>query len=221
GQNRWSMRTSLPQEWEVSVQELRFKLKRTDFGHLGIFPEQAPLWKWIGEKVATRKKPKVLNLFAYSGGATLAAAQAGAEVCHLDAAKGMVSWARENAELNGLGKAPIRWIVDDARKFLERALRRGEKYDAIILDPPTFGRGKSGECFKIEYHLPKMLDHCRALLSDRPLFVLLSCHTPGYTPTVVRQLLRERWYKGEIEAGEMTLDGEFVVPSGVFARWIG
>ena len=161
--NRWHGRSALPKEWNIETAGIRFRLSGTDFGHLGIFPEQREQWKWIREVVKGEwRKVKddgeggrvsVLNLFAYSGGSTIAAAQGGAEVCHLDAAKGMVQWARENAALNGLQDHPIRWIADDAHKFLRREVRRGRRYDAVILDPPTFGRGANGELYKIERDL--------------------------------------------------------------------
>lgn len=214
----WVESRHLPAEWNVSIEGLKLKLKRTDFGHLGIFPEQIPLWRWIQAETAKRASPKVLNLFAYSGGSTLAAASAGGHVCHLDAAKGMVTWARENAAVSGLEKAPIRWIVDDASKFLAREIRRGVKYDAIILDPPTFGRGAQGEVFKIEDHLPALLDQCVSLLVDNPLYFLLSCHTPGFTPIVLEQILGD-YFKGTLESGEMQLSGPCIIPSGCYARW--
>jgi len=167
---------------------------------------------------------QVLNLFAYSGGSTLAAAKAGAHVCHLDASKGMVSWARENAALNDLTSAPIRWIVEDVGKFLQREMRRGKRYDAIILDPPSFGRGSKGEIFKIDDQIQGLLKNCRDLLSDKPLFILFSCHTPGYTPIVMENLLSQMMpdIKGSIDSGEMALSGSrdvFNLPSGTFARW--
>lgn len=214
-------------EWIVEVSGIKFKLSPTDFGHLGIFPEQKNTWFWIKSQVeeAKRKTPvKILNLFAYSGGATLAAALAGAEVCHLDASKGMVAWARENAELNGCGQKPIRWIVDDVTKFLARELKRSQKYDGIILDPPSFGRGSRGEVFKIERDLPKLLSQCRELLSDKPLFVILSCHTPGVSPLVLHNLLSQSLesFEGSTSHGELLLEGKATVlplPSGTWARW--
>ncbi len=227
--NCWSDRAALPKEWTVRIDGLRMKLAGTDFGHLGVFPEQRPLWSWIGDSLAAaarRGAPRaaVLNLFAYSGGSTLAAAAAGAEVCHVDASAGMVEWARENARLNGLDAAPVRWIVDDARKFLARELRRGRRYDAVILDPPSFGRGSKGEVFKIETHLPEMLDTCVRLLSDRPLFFLLSAHTPGFSPLVLDNLLRTSLplRNASVECGEMVLAGApgvLPVPNGCYARW--
>jgi 23S rRNA (cytosine1962-C5)-methyltransferase len=216
-ENCWEVLRPLPETWEIVVEGIRLRLKRTDFGHLGLFPEHAQLWPWM--YTHPLKGAKILNLFAYSGGATLALAARGAEVTHVDAAQGMVHWARENATLNGLEGAPIRWIVDDVRKYLARSLRRERCYDAILLDPPTFGRGKSGEVFKIERDLLPLLQKCRSLLSENPLFTLLTCHTPGYTPLALKQLFEEVFEKREIEAGEMSLQGSFALPSGTFARW--
>lgn len=227
GERLWNKRPDLPDSWQTEVSGVTFLLKPTDFGHLGIFPEQRALWRWLSGAVGKSKRKPVhlLNLFAYSGGATLAAAHAGAKVCHLDASKGMVAWARENATLNSLDKAPIRWIVDDVSKFLAREARRGTRYEAIVLDPPTFGRGSRGEVFKIEEQILPLLQHCRALLSNDPLFVLLSCHTPGMTPTVLHHLLSQAMegYGGIIDSGEMVLTGQssdvLPLPSGSFARW--
>ena len=226
---RWQNREHLPEQWNIEVEGVRFRLSGTDFGHLGIFPEQREGWHWLRQQLreAAAKhtgKPKVLNLFAYSGGSTLAAAHEGAEVCHLDASAGMVQWARENAALNNLQAAPIRWIVDDAHKFLAREVKRGRRYDAIILDPPSFGRGAAGEIYKIERDLPQTLELCRALLSDKPLFVLLSAHTPGLTPTVLQHLLQDALGQrsGHFHGGEMLLNGaENVrpVPNGCYVRW--
>lgn len=208
---------NLPATWEIEVSGLRFKLSTTDFGHLGIFPEQAPFWAWLQEVV--KPHHEILNLFAYSGGSTLACAKAGAKVCHLDASKGMVDWARENAALNQLEKAPIRWIVEDVTKFLGRELKRGHRYDAIILDPPSFGRGAKGEVFKIEEDILPLLDLVKSLLVDQPLFVLFSCHTPGFTPLVMEHLLKDVLSRGQITSGEMVLQGARPLPSGTFARW--
>ena len=205
-EKKWKMQKQLPESWEVEIEGIRFKLKRTDFGHLGLFPEQKAQWRWLKEQPPGR----VLNLFAYSGGSSLASQ---GEVTHLDAARGMVDWACENAQLNG--REDIRWIVEDVRKFVKREVKRGNSYDGVILDPPTFGRGKSLEVFKIERDLVPLLDQVMAL---KPRFVLLSCHTPGYTPTILSNLLKER-FRGEVEAGEMLLEGEPSLPSGAFARW--
>jgi 23S rRNA (cytosine1962-C5)-methyltransferase len=170
-----------------------------------------------------KRQLSVLNLFAYSGGATLAAARAGCKVCHLDASKGMVSWAKENAALNGLKDAPIRWIIDDVLKFLQRELKRGVRYDGIILDPPSFGRGNQGEVFKIERDLPKILSCCRNVLSDEAAFVILSTHTPGMSPLVMEHLIHEMMIglKGKIESGEMALHAKEgkALPCGSYARW--
>lgn len=229
GGNSWTFREPLPASWNIQIDGLSFKLVSTGFGHVGVFPEQRPCWRWIRETVAKdrqrRNRPaSVLNLFAYSGGATLAAAAAGAQVCHLDASKGMVARARENAALNGLEKAQIRWIVDDVTKFLDRELRRQSTYDAIILDPPSFGRGKTGELFKIETDLLPTLKKCVALLSREPLFILLSCHTPAFSPIVMQNVLHQcvKARKGTIECGEMLLKGSpatLAVPSGTYASW--
>ncbi len=227
---RWTARAELPEEWTVSVDGLRFRLARTDFGHLGIFPEQRALWRWIAERVAAAKARRggadvsLLNVFAYSGGSTLAAARAGASVCHVDASRGMVSWASENARLNGLQDAPIRWIVDDARKFLSREVRRERRYDAIVLDPPTFGRGAKGEVYKIDEGLRDTLEHAARLLSDDPALLLLTSHTPGYTPVVLANLVGQTTAGrgGAVECGEMTLTGApdaLPLPSGAWARW--
>lgn len=228
GENRWVFHKKIPESWTIEVSGVVFKISPTDFGHLGIFAEQAPFWSWIQEIIATEKRPeplRVLNLFAYSGGSTLAAAKAGAHVCHLDASKGMVAWARENAALNDLTQAPIRWIVDDATKFLTREIKRGVHYDAIVLDPPTFGRGAKGELFKIEADLMRMLDQCRGLLSEKPLFLFLSCHTPGFSPLVIQNVIQQMMgdFAGKTDVGEMVLGGTdkvFPIPSGVFARWV-
>ncbi len=226
---KWSQLRTLPPKWHINVAGITFKIEPTDFGHLGIFPEQKPQWEWITRTILhhhkkTSSKMKVLNLFAYSGGSTMAAGKAGAEVVHLDASKGMITWARENAALNGLTDAPIRWIIDDVKKFLKKELRRGSKYDAIILDPPSFGRGSKGEIFKIEEDILSLLDMCRQLLSDRPVFVLFSCHSPGFTEIAMKNLMGQmmKGVDGVIESGEMCLFGEknvLPLPSGTFARW--
>lgn len=228
-ESRWIKKGTLPETWTVEVSGIHFKLSTTDFGHLGIFPEQKPFWAWIQKALQKamlqQKRPlQVLNLFAYSGGSTLAAAKAGAHVCHLDASKGMVAWARENAALNNLANAPIRWIIDDVTKFLQREIKRGVRYDAIILDPPTFGRGTKGEIFKIENEINSLLDKCYALLSDDPLFLFFSCHTPGFTPVAMHHLVSQlfKGKPGQIDSGEMLLSGAedvFSIPSGTYARW--
>jgi 23S rRNA (cytosine1962-C5)-methyltransferase len=230
-ENRWIRKEKLATNWVTEAAGIQFKISPTDFGHLGLFPEQRDFWDWIQTTITKakklgRKEVKVLNLFAYSGGSTLAAAKAGAMTCHLDASKGMVAWARENAALNHLAQAPIRWIVDDVSKFLMRELRRENRYDAIILDPPSFGRGSQGEVFKIEEDLPDLLNLCRQLLTPDPLFILFSCHTPGFTPITMGHMLNQmmKGLPGQIETGEMVLKGAspevLPLPSGTYARWI-
>lgn len=219
GGNQWQLRASLPKEWAVEIEGLEFKIAPTDFGHLGVFPEHSLLWSWMEPLIRKRGGAQILNLFAYSGGATLAAARAGAKVCHLDASKGMVAWARENAERNNLQEAPIRWIVDDVTKFLGREKKRGNRYDGIILDPPSFGRGNQGELFKIEKDILPLLRACRELLSENPLFLLFSTHTPGMTPLVMEHLMEEVMQGGVIEKGEMIIPSQRPLPCGSFARW--
>ena len=220
--NRWQGRNNLPREWVIETAGIKFKLGGTDFGHLGIFPEQRAQWKWIRDFIShAGREIRALNLFAYSGGSTLASALGGAEVCHLDASKGMVEWARQNAKLNSLENAPIRWIVDDAHKFMQREIRRGRKYDAIILDPPTFGRGANKEMYKIERDLQQTLSLVKDLLSDKPLFVLFSSHTPGVSQIVAENILTQFFPSARLESGEMLLESKvFQCPSGIYTRAI-
>lgn len=216
GENKWTFRRKLPASWTIELDGVVMKIALTDFGHVGVFPEHASLWGWM--RALLTKGSRVLNLFAYSGGATLAAAKAGASVCHLDASKGMIQWARENSALNGLEGAPIRWIADDASKFLKREIKRGMRYDGIILDPPTFGRGSKGEVFKIEKEIVPLLEMCRDL---SPRFVLFSCHTPGFTPIVLSHLLTQI-FSARIETAEMLLasEGALSIPCGSVAHII-
>ena len=219
--NRWHGRGNLPKEWNIETAGVKFKLGGTDFGHLGIFPEQRAQWKWIRENAAPRNgvQLRVLNLFAYSGGSTMSAALAGAEVCHLDASRGMVEWARDNAKLNGLAEHPIRWIVDDAHKFMRREIRRGRSYDCIILDPPSFGRGAGGEMYKIERDLKDTLHLVKELLSPKPRFVLFSSHTPGLSQIVSENILSQLFADARLESGEMLLEGSRLqCPSGIYCR---
>ncbi len=224
----WKGRGNLSKAWNVEVAGVVMKLSATDFGHLGVFPETRALWQWIRSTLVEQSEKKerqlkFLNLFAYSGGATLAAAQSGAACCHLDASKGMVDWARENSALNNLQDAPIRWIVDDVIKFLRREVRRENRYDAILLDPPSFGRGKKGELYKIEESLMETLDLVHEVLTDDPAFVLLTSHTPGFSPIVLRNLLQQYHPAGRFECGEMLLTGKpdvMELPNGNWARWI-
>lgn len=215
----WLYRKKLPAKWLTEIDGIKFKIAPTEFGHLGLFPEHALLWRDFVPLIKQAKQtPNILNLFAYSGGATLAAAKAGAKVCHLDASQGMVTWARENAELNQLTGAPIRWIVDDVKKFLIRESKRNMRYDGIILDPPSFGRGNQGEIFKIERDLLPLLELCKKLLSDSPLFLILSSHTPGITPLAMRHLLTQLLPEGKIREGEMVIPSQtgFDLPSGCY-----
>ncbi len=226
GGGSWTFKNKLPDYWQIQYGGLTLKIKLTNFGHLGLFAEQAENWRWIASQIARapQKPVRVLNTFAYTGGSSLAAAQAGAEVVHLDAARGIVSWARENAGLSGLDNRPIRWIVDDVSKFVAREIRRGNKYDGIILDPPSFGRGKKGEVWKFEDDLPKLLAMCRQILSPNPQFVLLSAHTPGFTALALENLLADmmRGFGGKLSSMEMTIpetDSPRRLPSGTMARW--
>jgi 23S rRNA (cytosine1962-C5)-methyltransferase len=217
--NQWTTRPFVPNflqsSWIFEFQDIVLKLMPTEFGHIGVFPEHAFLWKWMRNKICPGAS--LLNLFAYTGGASIIGAKAGARVCHVDASKAAVAWARENASLNGVEN--VRWIVDDVIKFLSREVRRGVCYDGIILDPPTFGRGSHGEVFKIENDLPTILNLCFKLLSQKPLFVILSSHTPGYTPIVLRHLLRQAADLGVIETGEMVIQAPLELPSGSYGRW--
>lgn len=226
GGGEWTFHEPVPDSWDIGWESTRFVLKTTGFGHLGIFPEQAPNWRWIADEArAFGPGFRLLNLFAYTGGTTLAAAAAGAEVCHVDAVKGVVQWASENAARSGLRDAPIRWIVDDAEKFLKREARRGSHYEGIALDPPTFGRGAQGQVFKLERDLAGLLEHCLAVLSPKARFVLLTCHTPGVVGPVLENLLKPivRARGGRIVAGDALQVGRTApqpLPSGVYARWL-
>lgn len=210
--------------WIVDVDSLKFSLHGTPQGQVGLFPEQIPQWTWLRRIASTQPRPsRVLNLFAYTGGTTLTLAQAGAEVTHVDASRVAVRWARENAALSRLSDAPIRWIVDDARDFVRRELKRGRSYDGVILDPPSYGHGVHGREWKIERDLAELLNLC-AQLASRPRLVLLSCHTPGFTGRLLAELMGETWNtiatRG-IESGDLRLvtAAGRELPSGVFSRW--
>lgn len=216
----------LPQQWSIHYRELTFHLKPFSFKHTGLFPEQAANWDWFGEKILNAGRPvKVLNLFAYTGGATLAAAAAGASVTHVDASKGMVGWAKENAKTSGLENTPIRWIVDDCVKFVEREIRRGKTYDAVIMDPPSYGRGPKGEIWKIEEQIHGLIRLCAQLLSDDPLFFLINSYTTGLAPSVLSYMLAVELngkYKGNVTAEEVGLpvsSNGLVLPCGASGRW--
>ncbi len=220
------IKNELPQSWHIRYGSLQFVLKPMGFKHTGLFPEQAANWDWFSEKIANAGRPiKVLNLFAYTGGATVAAAAAGAAVVHVDAAKGMVAQAKENAALSGLSDAPIRYIVDDCKKFVEREIRRGNRYDAIIMDPPSYGRGPSGEVWKIEECVDELVTLSAKLLSDDPLFFLINSYTTGLSPMAMQYILGLKVasvYGGKLEAGELGLRATatgLAIPCGASARW--
>ena len=220
----------LPDEWSISYHlgdsPLTFRLKPFSFKHTGLFPEQAANWDWFGEKIRGAGRPvKVLNLFAYTGGATLSAAAAGALVTHVDASKGMVGWAKENAVSSGLGEAPIRWLVDDCVKFVERETRRGNHYDAIIMDPPSYGRGPKGEIWKIEEAIHPLIRLCVQLLSQEPLFFLVNSYTTGLAPAVLTYMLATEIcprFGGQVRSEEIGLpvaESGLVLPCGASGRW--
>ena len=216
----------LPEQWTISYKELTFQLKPFSFKHTGLFPEQAANWDWFGDKIKKAGRPvKVLNLFAYTGGATLAAAQAGALVTHVDASKGMVGWAKENARSSGLESASIRWIVDDCVKFVEREIRRGNHYDAIIMDPPSYGRGPKGEIWKIEDSIYPFVKLCSQLLSDTPLFFLINSYTTGLAPSVLSYMISTEItskFGGSVQSDEVGLpvkSSGLILPCGASGRW--
>ena len=215
---------ALPREqWTISYKNLRFSIRPTGFKHTGLFPEQAVNWDWLEERIAQAGRPlRVLNLFAYTGGATLACAATGASVCHVDASKGMVRWARDNAALSGLTEKPVRWIVDDCQKFVEREIRRGNHYDGIIMDPPSYGRGPGGEVWKLEDCIYGLVETCAKVLSDNPSFFLLNSYTTGLSPSVMAYVLGSLLPKGEIWAEEIGLPvvkSGMALPCGSSAIW--
>lgn len=217
---------ALPASWTIRYGELRFNVKPMNFKHTGLFPEQAANWDWAMQKIGSAGRPiRVLNLFAYTGAATLACAKAGAQVCHVDAAKGMVAWGKENAAASGLQEAPIRWIVDDCAKFVEREIRRGRRYDALIMDPPSYGRGPGGEVWKLETNLWPFISLCAGVLSEEPLFVLINSYTTGLSPSVlsyVTESIFTQRFGGHSESRELGLpvtDTGLVLPCGASCRW--
>ena len=216
----------LPEKWQVRYRDLTFQVKPMNFKHTGLFPEQAANWDWARDRIKRAGRPvSVLNLFAYTGGATVACAAAGASVCHVDAAKGMVQWARENAKSSGLEDAPIRWIVDDCGKFVERELRRGRKYDAVILDPPSYGRGPTGQVWKLEEDLYPFVERLAGVLSDDPLFLILNSYTTGLAPSVLTYILEtliSRRFGGHTVSDELGLpvtQSGLALPCGATGRW--
>ena len=216
----------MPDEWTIHYRDLQFHLKPFKFKHTGLFPEQAVNWNWFSKKIKAAKKPiLVLNLFAYTGGATLAAAKAGAEVVHVDASKGMVGWAKENAAASGLSGAPIRWLVDDCVKFVEREIRRGNTYDGIILDPPSYGRGPKGEIWKIEDSIYPFIELTAQILSKGALFYLITSYTTGLQPAVLSYMINSvivKKFGGHVESEEIGLpvtDSGLILPCGASGRW--
>ena len=227
GGGSWEFLAKLPERWKISYGDMRFYVKPTGFKHTGVFPEQSVNWRWIGEKVSGGPVPfRVLNLFAYTGGATVAAARAGAEVCHVDAAKGIVGWAKDNLELSGLGDRKVRFLVDDVMKFVSREERRGREYEGIIMDPPSYGRGPKGEMWKIEKELYGLVEACAAVLAKKPVFFLINSYTTGLSPTVlgnVLELILGKRHGGEVSSGEVGLPVSssrgMVLPCGIYGRW--
>jgi len=228
GGGSWEFKKSLKDSWTVNYKDLTFKVAPTSFKHTGLFPEQAVNWDYMIEKIKSAKKPvQVLNLFAYTGGATVACSYAGAaEVVHVDSSKGMIEWAKENVKLSHLENNKIRFIQDDCLKFVEREFRRGRKYDAIIMDPPSYGRGPNGEVWKFEDSLYKLIDACMNILSDDAIFFTVNSYTTGISPIVLDNILRttvlKKFKKGTVEAGEVGLPIErddLVLPCGIYGRW--
>ena len=236
GGGHWDYKKRLPDSWQIKYKNLTFNIKPMGFKHTGIFPEQAVNWDWMMDKIqneikTTNREIKVLNLFAYTGGATVACLYAGASVCHVDSSKGMVAWAKENVVSSRLQERPVRYIVDDVVKFVQREIRRGNKYDAIIMDPPSYGRGANGEVWKFEENLPMLIEICMQVLSDNPLFLLINSYTTGTSSMVLENLLKMNMRKkygkraddGIFENGEVGLpmtDSDFILPCGIYSKWV-
>ena len=227
GGGHWEYKKKLPESWNVQYKELTFRVSPTGFKHTGLFPEQAANWDFISKNMKLKKDATVLNMFAYTGAATMVASAAGAkEVVHLDASKGINEWAKDNMKLSGLENHRIRFIVDDALKFSAREIRRGHKYDGIIMDPPSYGRGPDNELFKFEDKINPLIENALALLSDDPLFIIINTYTTGYSPTVIANALRrhleEKNIKGIVESDELGIrikDSSYVLPCGQTTRW--
>jgi 23S rRNA (cytosine1962-C5)-methyltransferase len=222
---RWDLARDVPQRWTIRHEAMVFELKLAESGHVGLFPEQADNWDWLAGQVRSAGKPiRVLNLFAYTGGSTLTCAAAGAEVTHVDAARNVVVWARRNAELSGLADAPIRWIGEDALKFARREVKRGSRYDAVILDPPSYGHGPRGEVWRLSRHLPRLLSLCAELTAGQCRFILLTCHTPGCDAMRLEAMIGDAFVEqpeGAFSSQLMTLRTPTgrILPSGVAVRW--
>ncbi|WP_159883131.1 class I SAM-dependent methyltransferase [Paenibacillus puerhi] len=226
GGGQWEYKKQLPERWTIGYRDLSFHIKPTSFKHTGLFPEQAVNWAWMIDKIqGAGRMIRVLNLFAYTGGASVACAYAGAEVCHVDASKGVVTWAKENLHLSGLGDRPVRFITDDVFKFVQREQRRGSKYDAIIMDPPSYGRGPNGETWKLETNLYPFVESCMSIMTDKPLFMLINSYTTGISATVLKNVLSlslGRSYGGSITCGEIGLPitaSSLSLPCGILGRW--
>ena len=231
GGGHWDYKNKLPESWQVRYKNLTFNIKPMGFKHTGLFPEQAVNWDWMIDKISKniknqKREVKVLNLFAYTGGATVACLSAGASVCHVDSSKGMVTWAKENVESSGLKERPVRYIVDDVIKFVNREIRRGNKYDAIIMDPPSYGRGANGEVWKFEENIGELINLCMKVLSDKPLFFLINSYTTGISSMVLENLLkinmRSNKLRGNFENGEIGIpmtNSDLILPCGIYARW--
>ena len=225
GGGNWQKYKKIPEAWQVKYKNLIFNIKPMGFKHTGLFPEQAVNWDWMIEKIKNAgREIKVLNLFAYTGGATVACSYAGASVCHVDSSKGMVAWAKENVASSGLENRPIRYIVDDVTKFVQREIRRGNKYDAIIMDPPSYGRGKNGEVWQFENNIADLVELCKGVLSENPLFFLINSYTTGISSKVLENILNLKlgMKKGKLSSGEIGLpmkDYNLVLPCGIYGRW--
>ncbi|MBS5857420.1 MAG: class I SAM-dependent methyltransferase [Clostridia bacterium] len=229
GGGAWEFKKKMPKQWQVKYKKLIFNIKPMGFKHTGLFPEQAVNWDWMIEKIQKEKKNKkevkVLNLFAYTGGATVACLSAGASVCHVDSSKGMTTWAKENVISSGLQDRPVRFIIDDVVKFVNREIRRGNKYDAIIMDPPSYGRGAKGEVWQFENNIYDLVELCSNVLSDDPLFFLINSYTTGISSQVLKNILNmviDKKYRGEIDAGEIGLpmeNSKLILPCGIYGRW--
>ena len=229
GGGGWQYNKRLPDAWQIKYKDLTFNIKPMGFKHTGLFPEQAVNWDWMIDKISKAikkdgRKIKVLNLFAYTGGATVACSFAGAEVCHVDSSKGMVTWAKENVVSSGLSDRPVRFIIDDVLKFVSREIRRGNKYDAIIMDPPSYGRGKNGEVWQFENNITELVNLCSKVLSDNPLFFLINSYTTGISSKVLENILylELKQKNGKLSSGEIGLpmkNSKLVLPCGIYGRW--
>ncbi len=225
GGGGWKYNKKLPESWQINYKNLTFNIKPMGFKHTGLFPEQAVNWDWMIDKIKNAKREiKVLNLFAYTGGATVACLSAGASVCHVDSSKGMVAWAKENVASSGLQDKQVRFIIDDVNKFVQREIRRGNKYDAIIMDPPSYGRGKNGEVWQFENDISDLVETCTKVLSDDPLFFLINSYTTGISSKVLENILnlKIKNKKGKLSSGEIGLpmtDSKLVLPCGIYGRW--